>query len=336
MDDPGSSIILYIVLIVCCAYFAGTETALASVNRIHIISRASKGDKRAERTLKILDNFDEALSVLLIGNNIGSIALASLTVVMADDFFGKGYVGIATLLTTFILFVFGETVPKSVARSLSEQFALFSSGILLLLMKIFKPLSYMLSVISGIVVKPFKKFSEDDVTLTEDELTDIVENISENENFDKETGELVKSALRFTEKTAKDILVPWGEVLKIHSYMKAPEIIEIIKNTGHSRIPVVDRMGNVKGILQIRKFLKAYFERKNNIVLASVTDYPYFVKEDEEIGDLLEKMSKHRRNLAFVNGKEGNISGIITIEDILEELVGEIYDEDDKAGDENA
>ncbi len=335
MDDPGSSIVLYLVLIICCAYFAGTETSLASVNRIHIMGMASKGNKKAKKTLRVLDNFDEALSVLLIGNNIGSIALASLTVVIANDFFGKGFVNIATFITTIILFMFGEMLPKSFARSCNEKFALNSSGLLIVLMKVFKPLSFLLNKVSDVAVIPFKNSSDENVLMTEDELTDIVENISENENFDKDTGELVKSALRFTNKNAGDILVPWDKVLKISSNLKTAQILEVIKSTGHSRIPVVDRQGNVKGILQIRKFLKAYFGKKNNIVLASVIDYPFFVKPDTMIDDLLSKMSNHRRNLAFVTDNNGDILGIVTVEDILEELVGEIYDEDEKVGGDN-
>lgn len=335
MDDPGS-IILYIALVVCCAYFSGTEISLASVNRIHMMSLSSKGDKKAKNVLKILDNFDEALSVLLIGNNIASVAIATLSVVIATDILGKQTVTVATVLTTIIVFLFGEMIPKSFARSCNEKFALKSAGLLLFLMKLFKPLSFVLSTISNFAIKPFKQRIESDVTLTEEELNDIVENISENDDFDAEKGELVKSALKFSNKTVNEILVPWDEVLKIKSNMKTVDVLETIKNTGHSRIPVIDRYGNVKGILQIRKFLKSYLHTKRNIVLSSVMDYPYFAKLNIPLDDLLAQMSNHRRNLAVIKNDQGDVLGIVTVEDILEELVGEIYDEDEKAGDENA
>lgn len=338
LDDPGSiwSIVLYFALIVCCAYFSGTEISLASVNRIHILSMASKDVKGADNVLKILDNFDEALSVLLIGNNIASISIATLSVVISTKIWGSSTVSIATVVTTVIVFLFGEMVPKSFARSCNEKFALKSSGLLLFLMKVFKPLSFVLSGISKLAAKPFKKSAEKDVTLTEEELNTIVENISDNENFDKETGELVKSAFRFSNKTVREILVPWEEVLTVRSNMKTATILGVIENTGHSRIPVVDRNGEIKGVLQIRKFLKTYLERPRNIVLASVIDYPFFSKADIPLDDLLTSMSNHRKNLAFIKDNDNSILGIVTVEDILEELVGEIYDEDDKAGDNNA
>ncbi len=335
MDDPGS-IILYIALIFCCAYFSGTEISLASVNRIHMISLSSKGDKQAGNVLKILDNFDEALSVLLIGNNIASVAIATISVIIATDIFGKGTVTLATALTTIIVFLFGEMIPKSFAMSCNEKFALKSAGLLLFLMKVFKPLSFVLSKISKLAVKPFKNKIESDVTLTEDELNDIVESISENDDFDAEKGELVKSALKFSNKTVDEILVPYEDVLTVRSNMKTADVLEIIKNTGHSRIPVVDRNGNIKGILQIRKFLKRYLSTKRNIVLSSVMDYPYFIKDDIPLDDLLTQMSNHRRNLAVVKNSGGEVIGIVTVEDIIEELVGEIYDEDEKAGESDA
>ena len=337
MDDPGS-IILYLALIIFSAYFSGTEISLASVNRIHMMSMSSKGSKAADRVLYILDNFDEALSVLLIGNNVVNIACASLTVVIVNDIW-KGSataVSIATLVTTLIIFVFGEMLPKCFARACNEKFAMFSAGILLFLMKLLKPLSFLFTGISRIASRPFKKNAEPDVTMTEDELHDIVENISDDDDFDEEKGKLVKSALHFSNATVDQILTPWDQVLKIQSSMKTHEILDLIKQTGHSRIPVVDRQGNVKGILQIRRFIKAFLKSGHNVVLSSVLDYPYFVKNDIVIDDLLSDMSNHKRNLAIIKGNDGKIVGIVTIEDILEELVGEIYDEDDIGGESDA
>ena len=130
-------------------------------------------------------------------------------------------------------------------------------------------------------------------------------------------------------------MVPWEQVLTIRTSLKTPQLLDIVDSSVHSRIPVVDRSGNIKGILQIRKFLKAYTKFKSNVILASVMDYPYFVSADTPIDELLTEMSNHRRNLAIVKDADGSVLGIITVEDILEELVGEIYDEDDAGGDEN-
>ena len=173
MDDlPAGSIILFFVLVLLSAYFSGSEISLASVNRIHMMSKASKGNKAAKRVLKILDNFDEALSVLLIGNNIVNIAAATLATAITVKLYGESAVAIsiATAVITVIIFIFGEILPKNLAYSCNEGFAEFSSGFLLALMKVLKPFSLMFTALSSFVSKPFKKHTENQVTMTEDEL----------------------------------------------------------------------------------------------------------------------------------------------------------------------
>ncbi len=333
-DSPAGNIILFAIFIIFSAYFSGTESALTSLNRIHMISKASNGSKAAERVLFVLDNFDEALSVLLIGNNIVNIGCATLATAITAPL-GAYWVTVATVVATVVIFIFGEIIPKCFARSCNEIFAEISCAFLVVLMKVLKPLSLFFTALSSLVSKPFKKHTENQVTMTEEELIDIVENISEEDGFDVDKGELVKSALHFSDSTAKDVMVAWDEVEKISTQSKTPQILEIVKNSKHSRIPVTDRNGNVKGILQIRKFLKTYMKFKNNVILASVIDYPFFVNADLAIDDVLTQMSNHRRNLSFVRDNEGKIIGILTVEDILEELVGEIYDEDDIGGADN-
>ena len=339
MDDPGSfpigSIILYFVFVIGCAYFAGTETSLASINRIHMISEADKGNKKAGRVLYILDNFERALSVLLIGNNVMNIGCATLAVLIARHVLnnnGSLSVTFATIVTTVIIYIFGEILPKVYARSCNESFAMNASGLLVVLMKVLKPFSAFLSLISGLALKPFKKKIDSEVTVTEDELATMVENISDDDEIDEETGKLMRSVMEFNDRTAGEIAIPFDDVLKIKAGTKTADILDIIKNTTHSRIPVLARDNSVKGILQIRKFLRAYIKNKGRVILASVLDYPYFVKSNTAIDNLLTEMSNHRRNLAIVKDDNGNTIGIVTIEDILEELVGEIYDEEDIGG----
>ncbi len=338
-DSPAGSIISLILLFVLCligsAFFSGTEISLSSVNRIHMMSRAGSGKRSAQRVLYILDNFDEALSVMLIGNNIVNIGCATLSVLIATRIWGNGAVSLATAVTTVIIFLLGEMLPKCFARSCNEKFAEAVSGTLIFLMKVLKPLSLFFTAISNAVASPFKKRATADVTVTEDELIDIVENITSDDDFDDDTRKLVKSAMKFDDKTVAEVMVPFCDIVTVKTSMKTADILELIKQTSHSRLPVIDRKGQVKGILRIRKFLKAYIKTKHNIILASVMDYPYFTKPDVLIDDLLTLMSNHRRNLAIVKGEDGEPLGIITIEDILEELVGEIYDEDDIGGGEN-
>lgn len=334
-DSPAGNIILFVIFILLSAFFAGTEISLASLNKIHMISKASKGQKSAERVLYILDNFDEALSVLLIGNNVAHIGCATLATVFTAKNFGDAWVTLSTAIVTVIVFIFGEMIPKCFARSCNETFAEISSVFLIGLMKVLKPFSLLFTAISTLASKPFLKNVENQVTMTEEELNDIVENISEEEDFGEERGELMKSALHFADLNARDIMVPWDDVEKISAALKTPQILEIVKNSVHSRIPVIDRKGNIKGILQMRKFLKSYMKYRNNVILASIIDYPFYVNADLPIDDVLTQMSNHRRNLSFVRDNDGEVIGILTVEDILEELVGEIYDEDDIGGADN-
>lgn len=335
MDDgPAGSIILFVILIVLSAYFSGTEISLASVNRIHMMSKASKDSRGAKRVLWVLDNFDEALSVLLIGNNIVNIGCATLATTIALGI-GPKWVAVATAIATVVIFIFGEILPKCFARACNEKFAEIASAPLVVLMKILKPISLTLTALTTLISKPFKKHSDNQVTMTEEELSDIVENIAEEEDFDEEKGELMKSALHFSESVARDVMTPWDEVETISVALKTPEILNLVKNTVHSRIPVTDRKGNIRGILQIRKFLKAYMKHKNNVIIASIIDYPYYVDEYMPIDEVLTEMSNHRRNLSFVKGENGAVIGIVSVEDILEELVGEIYDENDVGGAED-
>ncbi|MCQ2450174.1 MAG: CBS domain-containing protein, partial [Clostridia bacterium] len=228
-----------------------------------------------------------------------------------------------------------EMIPKCFARSCNEGFALNVSGSLLVLMKLLKPLSWFFTRLSKAVSAPFIKRAEPEVTMTVGELHDIVENISPEDGIDAETGELVRSALRFSDRTTGEVMVPWQSVQTVSVGMKTPQILEVVQQSAHSRLPVIGRDGSVRGILQIRRFMHAYI-KNHQVVLASVMDYPYYIKPDIPIDDALTQMSNHRRNLAVVKSEAGEILGILTVEDILEELVGEIYDENDVGGDSDA
>jgi len=236
-------------------------------------------------------------------------------------------------IISIVIFMLGEMLPKCFARSCNEKFAETVSGSLILLMKLLKPLSILFTALSKAVARPFKNRAPAEVTMTEDELYDIVENISDDGEIDEDKGKLVKSALDFSNSTVDNILVPWEQVAKISTNMKTPEILSIIRESRFSRLPVVDRRGDVKGILQIRRFLKAYTKNRHNVILSSVTDYPYFAKRELPLDDLLSDMSNHKKNMAIIKDDSNKILGIVTIEDILEELVGEIYDENDVGGD---
>ncbi len=330
MDDgsPIGYIFAMILLILGGAYFAATEIAMASVNRIRMMSYADDGNKRARRVLYILDHFDKALTTLLIGNNIMQIGCAGIATVMANRLWGVDAVTATTFVVTFVVFLFAEMLPKRFAKAYNEKFALSAAGSLRFLMKAFTPLTFVFSKLSAWVGKPFRK-EEEELTVTEDELYEIIENISNESAIDDETTELVQSALEFSDTKVHEALTPWNRVITVSTGMSDEEVLSVIQKNVHSRLPVLDAEGNIVGMLQIRRFLKA---RLTNPGLRpeEAMDDVHFVSGLLPIDDLLADMSRHKTHFSVVLDPTGATLGIITVEDILEELVGEIYDEDDR------
>jgi len=332
MDD-GSTIryiLLLFALLLASALLSAAETSYTSLNRIRIISLADDGDRRAKRALKVLNDFDRALTTLLICNNIVNISSASLVTYVATSLWGPGAVAYSTIVITIVVFLCGEMLPKYYAKTFSEGYALASAGPLLLMMKVIRPISFFFTAIADFVRRPFKKEAEEP-TVTEDELYELVETIAQEGVLDEGEAELVQSALEFGERTAMDILVPWDRVLTVSSTMTEEEILSVIRANTHSRLPVLDINGNVMGILQIRSYLKAYIQsgEEDTLQLRAIMDDVSFVRSDASIDDLLGEMSRSRTHLSIVLDSYGVNLGILTMEDILEELVGEIYDEDD-------
>ena len=329
MEDgrPIGYFISIVFLILGGAYFAGTEIALASVNRIRMMSYADNGNRRASRVLYILDHFDKALTTLLIGNNIMHIGCASIATLMATKLWGLKAVPVTTVVTTVVVFLVSEMIPKRFAKACNERFALAVSGSLIALMKIFTPVSFVFSKLSAWVSKPFKK-QEEEPTVTEDELYDIIETIAAEGAIDEEKTELVQSALEFSDTFVQDVLTPWEKVVSIPVDASDETILTTIRENAHSRIPVLDKEGHPIGVLLIRKYLKAHM-RGETPQISHIMESIHFVDADMPIDDLFPVMSRNKTHLSVVRDAQWKTLGIITMEDILEELVGEIYDEDD-------
>lgn len=191
------------------------------------------------------------------------------------------------------------------------------------------PLAFIFSAISHFVSKPFKKNEEEEPTVTEDELYDIIESIPEESDIDEEKAELMQSALEFSDTFVREVLTPWDKVVKLRLDMSGDEAMAVIRDDIHSRLPVVDAEGNPVGMVQIRKFLRTRYKNAS-VSVKDIMDDIHFVNDDIAIDDLLTAMSNDKTHFSVVLDKDGKTIGIVTIEDILEELVGEIYDEDDK------
>ncbi len=328
-EIPISYLIIVVLLLFGGAYFAAAETSLASVSRIRMISDADDGDKRAKKVLSILDDFDIALTTMLIGNNIMHIACSSVATLFASKMWGNTGVTITTFVTTFIVFIFAEMIPKAYAKACCEKLARAVAPSLSILIVILKPISILFRAITNCIAKLFPASKEDDYTVTEEELSDIIENIDEDDEIDEDTTELLQSALEFTETRIKEIMTPWDRVVTISEDMSEDEIYEIISKNHFSRIPVLDHEGNIKGVLQIRTFLKAKIRGRKVLKSKSMLDKAYYVSAAIPLDDMLSDLSSHRVHMAFVKNGSGQVIGLITVEDILEELVGEIYDEEE-------
>ena len=330
MDDGSRSWLIVIVLLLIAVYFAVAETAFASVSKTRLKVDADKGDARAKKALFVTDHFDRAISTILIGTNIVHLAAASVVTVTFTKSWGASFVTLLTILTTLVVFFFGEMLPKSVARKYSERFALATAGSLSLLMHILRPVSAALTAVGNAAASLTK--GDGDVSVTEEELVDIIEDMTEEGTLDEGHGDLITSAISFGDATAESIMTPIDDVAMIDIRKSDEEILTFIKEQNHSRLPVCNGSPRrIVGTLQIRKFLKHYIRNRRDTSIRPFIDKAHYVDRDLNIDDLLAYLTGRQLNMALVRGEKGRAIGLVTVEDILEELVGEIYDEDDTA-----
>lgn len=331
MDDASRlSLIVVILLILCAAYFAVAETSFASVSKVRIKIRAERGEAKAIRALKVLDNFDLAITSILICTNIVHLSAASIATLAVTRMFPgvSGAVTISTFVMTLVVFFAGEMLPKSIAKKYSERLSLAVAGSLWFFMTVLKPLATLLTAIGNFAAKLAK--ADPQISVTEDEIYDIIEDMTEEGSLDEERGELISSALQFAETTVESILTSRVDIVALDIDDPVDEMLGTIRSETHSRLPVYEgSIDNIIGILSIRKFIKTYLREGEKMDVRALLDEPYFIHGSTNIDGLLPVMSKKRLNMAVVTDNYGGTLGIVTVEDILEELVGEIWDEDD-------
>jgi len=330
MEDGSRSswIFLVILLLLGAVYFALSETAFASVSRAYIRSAAEKGNARAAKAQYVLDHFDRAISTILIGTNIIHISTASIVTVNVTRIWGMSAVTASTLVTTIVVFFAGEMLPKSIAKKYPERLSLTLASSLSFVMKVFYPLSSLLTWIGQTAARLMK--ADTPVSVTEDEIYDIIEDMTEEGSLDEEQGDLISSALQFKDVTVESILTPRVDLVAVDIDAAPEDTLELIRSQNHSRLPVYEgSVDHIIGILQIRKYLKHYIRNGTVTDLRSLLDDPFFIHQSAKVDEVLEMMTQHRMNLAVVTDNYGGTLGIVTVENILEELVGEIWDEDD-------
>lgn len=317
-------LIAIILLLIGSALFSSTETAFSGVNKIRLKNYASQGNKKAEKALKIANAYDDALTAVLIGNNIVNIAMASLSTVFFTEMFGDKGVGISTAVSTVIVLIFGEIIPKSYAKENAEKLALIFASPLSALIFILKPFVIIFNKLSSLL-----KSNKVEPSVTEDELKCIIEEIEEQGVLEEQESDLVKSALEFDEITVNEILIPRVQVVGIEKNESVEEIKEKFLSEMYSRFPVYDKsLDNIIGIITNKNFFKMLNEGKSNI--SDIIQNVSHISDLKLISEALREMQHNKTHLAVVMDQYGGTKGIITMEDIIEELVGEIYDENDE------
>ena len=333
MDD-GSRLsgfgpwIVAIILLFCAMYFAITETAFSASSRPRLKALSETGNKKAGRALLVLDDFDRAISTILICTNIIHLSIASIVTVAVTKTIGLNAVAVSTIITTMTVFFAGEMLPKTIAKKFPEPLAMATAPVLKVLMTIFTPFSALLSAFGNAVTKMVK--GEPEISVTEDELYDIIEDMTEEGALDEEQGDLISSALQFGDLTVESILTPRVDMVYVNVDDSVETILATVQNCKHSRLPVYEEnIDNIVGVLQIRKFIKEYLKKGTAVNVRKLLDKPFFIHQSAKVDDVLPLMSKERQNIAIVTDNYGGTLGLVTIEDMLEELVGEIWDEDD-------
>lgn len=314
---------LVVVMMIFSSLFSSTETAYSSVNKVRLKNYEAQGSKKAALALKLANRFDEVLTAVLIGNNIVNIGTSAVATVIFCGFFGDAGPAVSTAVITILVLIFCEVLPKSYAKKNAEKIALAFAGGLSVLVTVLKPFVIILNKMSSV----FKETEEP--TFTEDELKYMIDEIEEEGVIEEQESELVKSALDFDEKIVDDILIPRVKVVGVEIGSTIDEIKSIFNSEMYSRLPVYEKsLDNIVGIITNKSFFKMLGEGKSDIN-SLIQEVPH-IAETNLISQAMRSIQRAKVHLAVVTDQYGGTKGIITLEDIIEELVGEIYDEDDE------
>lgn len=326
-------LVILVLLLSASAFFSSAETALMTSNKLRIRNLAENGDKRAEKVLEITANTDKMLSAILIGNNIVNLSASALSTTLTLKLFGSSLVGVATGVLTFLILVFGEITPKNVASKNAEDMALKYIGIISILVIILTPVIYVVNKVAGIVISLFVKNNDDNNMVTEDELRAMVEVSHEDGVIEKEEKKMIVNVVDFGDTVAGDIMLPRVDMVMVSVESSYGEILKIFREERYTRIPVYEESpDNVIGILNVKDFL--LIEDKENFSVKEHLREPLYTYEYKKTSSLMVDMRKTGANIVIVLDEYGTTVGLITLEDMLEEIVGEIRDEFDADEDE--
>ena len=328
MESDSISLIIIVLCVIMSAYFSATETAFSSFNRIRVKNMAEKGDKKANLVMKLAEDYDSLLSTILIGNNIVNILGTSLATVLFVAWLGnEAGPSAATAVTTVVVLIFGEISPKSIAKESPEKFAMFAAPFLHAFTVILKPFNFLFAQWKKLLSLLFK--SEEDAGITEEELLSFVEEAQQDGGIDEQESMLIKSAMEFTEQEAADILTPRIDITGVSTDATKEEVAAIFAETAYSRLPLYEEsIDHIVGIIYHKDFHNYVYHTDKE--LSEIVRPVLFVPKTKKIGVLLKELQQKKSHIAVVLDEYGGTVGIITLEDILEELVGEIWDEHDE------
>jgi len=336
MDDYDSSnllpLIVLFALIILSIFFSASETAFSALNRIRLKNMADKGSKRAELALSLHEDFNKLLSTLLVGNNIATLSAASICAVLFVRHFGDIGATLSTVVLTVVFVVFADVTPKVLAKESPEIVAQFCAPMLRFFMILFTPINHFFTLWKKVLSLAFKTNLENQ-TITEEELFSIVEEAEQEGVIDKDDKELIHNALEFYDQKTKDILTPRMDVMGIPKNATPSEIVAKFQETGFSRLPVYDEsLDHIIGVLHMRDFfnITACQNSTCEVNIDTLLTTPVYVAPLTNIHDLFKLLQKEKNHMAIVSDEFGGTEGIVTMEDILEELVGEIWDESDE------
>ncbi|MDO4865171.1 MAG: hemolysin family protein [Clostridia bacterium] len=325
MDGNGTSILALIVLVAMSAFFSASETAYTSLNRVRLKNMAQGGSRRAAKALALAEDYDRLLSGILVGNNIVNILSASLATVLFVRLIGGAGVSVSTAVMTIVVLMFGEIAPKSIAKEHPEKIALAFYPALNAILHILTPIIFLTTCWQKLIYRVVKP--EEDRGITEEELITIVEEAENEGEIDEHESELIRSAIEFNDLTAEDILTPRVELVAVDVEDSLEEIAHTFEESGRSRIPVYeDSVDTIVGILHEKDF----YRLRDSKTVREMMTAPLCVVPSTQLGVLLKLLQRTKNHMAVVVDEYGGVSGIVTMEDILEELVGEIWDEHDE------
>ena len=328
--DSTMQFVILAILIFLSAIFSSAETAFLSTNKIRLRNLQDEGEKKADLVLIMLENQSKLISTLLVGNNIVNIGSSALATKMATDAFGDAGVGIATGIMTFLVLVFGEVIPKNLAAAHAETWAMLVAPFIRMISFLLTPVVFLLTKLSDFVVRVTKKDEEEDPTITEDEFKILV-NVGQEEGvFDESESEMINSIMEFDETVVKAIMVPRIDIIAVDVEDSINEALRLIIDGGHSRIPAYEEsIDNIVGILYAKDIFEHLDADFDELKVKALIRPAYYIPETKKVSDLLNELRLKKVHMAIILDEYGGTNGLVTIEDLIEEIIGDIQDEYD-------